>query len=78
MDDDLSMPPALVDGGLGPSLDHLTKLKLTVLNPEFSQKDIDHLVGVGPGQGELEGGRHWHLHKFKCFIFSPGQRAKAV
>ena len=34
VDDNLSMPPALVDGGLGPSLDHLPKLKLTVFDPE--------------------------------------------
>ena len=34
VDDDLSMPPALVDRGLGPSLDHLSKLQLTVFDPE--------------------------------------------
>ena len=35
VDDDLSMPPALVDGGLRPRLDCLAKLELTVLYPEL-------------------------------------------
>ena len=58
VDDDLSMPPALVDGGLGTSLDHLSKLQLTVFDPELSQEDVDHFVGVGPGQGAEAVGEH--------------------
>ena len=46
VDDNLSVPPALVDGGLGPRLDCLAKLQLAVLDPELAQQDIDHLVGV--------------------------------
>ena len=58
VDDDLSVPPALVDGGQGPGLDRLSKLELTVLDPELAEEDVHHIVGVGPGQGAQAVGEH--------------------
>ena len=46
VDDHLSMPPALVDGGHGARLDGLSERQLAMLDPELAQEDVDQLVGV--------------------------------